>query len=1140
MPGEVSGQGSDLTPEQQRLLKEANALHAVAVQLSQQAKLTEAADHFQKILDLLVLTYPKPKYPQGHPDLIQCRNELGTLLRTQREYAKAESVYREAIDMSRELFSKTRYPHGHVVFASSLSNLSVLYVYQHEYAKAEPWAQEALEMRRALFPKDKYPQGHPQIAHSLTNLGGLYQMQADYAKAEAFYDEALEMYRSLYPKAQHSQGHLQLAHTLNNLGTLFKIQREYAKAKMFYQEAVAMYRAIYPKAQFPHGHPQLAVGLTNLADLSRTEQEYPKAEASYREALEIYRAIYPKGKYPQGHPDLANSLNALGFLLCSQGEYAKAEPLVYEALGMTKALYPKSKYARGHAALAFSLSIVGAWFQDQQQYAKAEPYVRQALQMNEALYPKAEYAQGHPHLTASLQNLGILLLELGEDAKAEPLLRDALEMNQALYPKAKYPRGHSDLAHSLNNLGALFRSQGQYAKAETVWREALAMTRMLYPKTQYPQGHPQLAHSLNNLGGLFHERGEHAQAEPFYREALDLYTQLANRLAQIAPEPVALNAAVTFPMARDGLLSATKHMSGWDTRTYDAIWHSRAALTRVYQRRHLAVSAAAVDDSVRKGWDDLQVLRRQREQLIMAPLPKSSDHRRDTLQKLNQEIDTVEQSVLHQLPAVKHYEDLAKLGPDALRKLLPANAVLIDFLRYTHFEQDPRKPGDKGEKRTVRYLAFVVSRQDVQRVELGTAAETDLPVRQWRETITAKPPVGNEAARKAQEANLARQGAALRRLLWQPIEKCLPPGTVTVYVAPDGELTQLPWTALPGKRTDCVLLDDYALAVLPHGPFLLEQLVPAPPRAAKRAPFPNGLLLAGGIDYDCKPIASVVASGEPDNVVKQKVVWDYLKGTDDERRLLATLLQKTGPKVTANLNGAGVPTVRLRQELERCRYAHVATHGFFADAKFRSVLQLDPKLFDRIEFTEGVIGQRMGAGARSPLVLSGLVCAGANLPETPERGILSADAIAGLLLDDLHIAVLSACDTGIGDVAGGEGVFGLQRAFHIAGCKNVVASLWKVDDAATAALMTRFYGHLFAEDAANRLPPIEALRRAQLELYRHPELIPTWAKGEQRSPGKPRPATIPAPAETPPELLTSEGRAPIRLWAAFTLSGRGS
>jgi CHAT domain-containing protein len=351
-------------------------------------------------------------------------------------------------------------------------------------------------------------------------------------------------------------------------------------------------------------------------------------------------------------------------------------------------------------------------------------------------------------------------------------------------------------------------------------------------------------------------------------------------------------------------------------------------------------------------------------------------------------------------------------------------------------------------------------------------------------------------------------------------------------------LTQAPRAALPASKKDDVLLDDYALAVLPHGPFLLEQLSPPAPRSEKRARPPEGLLLVGGVRYDDRPaVGTQTAQRGSESVVGQPVSWGYLQGTEQERQLLEKLLAKTGPKVTTELSGTEAATERLREELGQARYAHVATHGFFADRQFRSVLQLDEKLFARRMSFEGTI-RRIGEGARSPLVLCGLVCAGANLPDTP-HGILSADAIAGLLLDDLQLAVLSACDTGIGDVAGGEGVFGLQRAFHIAGCANVVASLWKVDDAATAALMTRFYGHLFHEDQGQRLPPIEALRRAQLELYRHPELIPDWARGEQRAPGKPRPATTPPPPETPPELVTSAGRAPVRLWAAFTLSGAG-
>src|SRR5262249_41016789 len=143
--------------------------------------------------------------------------------------------------------------------------------------------------------------------------------------------------------------------------------------------------------------------------------------------------------------------------------------------------------------------------------------------------------------------------------------------------------------------------------------------------------------------------------------------------------------------------------------------------------------------------------------------------------------------------------------------------------------------------------------------------------------------------------------------------------------------------------------------------------------------------------------------------------------------------------------GAAAGTAQLQGDLPRARYAHLATHGFFADARFRSAFQVDE---NQHRF---VTVDRRTAGARSPLVLSGLVLAGANRTgeqAAPDRGILTAEALVGLRLDEMELAVLSACDTGRGsfNVAGGEGVYALPRAFHLAGCHNVVASLWKVDD----------------------------------------------------------------------------------------------
>jgi CHAT domain-containing protein len=173
-------------------------------------------------------------------------------------------------------------------------------------------------------------------------------------------------------------------------------------------------------------------------------------------------------------------------------------------------------------------------------------------------------------------------------------------------------------------------------------------------------------------------------------------------------------------------------------------------------------------------------------------------------------------------------------------------------------------------------------------------------------------------------------------------------------------------------------------------------------------------------------------------------------------------------------------------------------------------------------------------------VLSGLVLAGANRPSgsaaqadpaADDLGIVTAEAIAGLPLPGLELAVLSACETGLGLVGGGEGVFGLQRAFHLAGAHNVVASLWRVDDEATAALMAVFYDQLWQQGK----PAIEALRTAQLTLYDHSEQAGALARA-RGTPDFEKLVSRPMDSSGAPAAVR---RADAKDWAAFVLSGGG-
>jgi CHAT domain-containing protein len=319
---------------------------------------------------------------------------------------------------------------------------------------------------------------------------------------------------------------------------------------------------------------------------------------------------------------------------------------------------------------------------------------------------------------------------------------------------------------------------------------------------------------------------------------------------------------------------------------------------------------------------------------------------------------------------------------------------------------------------------------------------------------------------------------------------------------------------------------------VPHGLFLLDQLT-APPTKEK---VPDLLLAVGDVSYDQKPKA-LAKEETPVNrsaEVGEKVVfWPKLPGTLKE---LEQVIQLAGHRPVVRRTGSDASTEQLLADLsdpkKPPRYVHLATHGFFADPRFRSVLQVDADLFQYRGFQD-----RARPGDRNPLVLSGIVLAGANLlpPKDlkallqDDRGILTAEVIAGLPLRQLELVVLSACETGLGEVAGREGVYGLQRAFHLAGAKNVVASLWKVDDEATAALIGLFYHNLWQE----KQPTLQALRQAQLFLYRHPERIGVLAAARG-------PKDLGKIVSLPPDpKLLPGGKAPVKLWAGFVLSGAG-
>lgn len=955
-------------------------------------------------------------------------------------------------------------------------------------ADAVKAVEEALAIGRRLYPAAEYPDGHRELATTLTNLGFMHQLQGQYAAAERRYGEALAMRRRLF----RDQAHSDVAYTLANLAVVYEFQGKFAAAEGQLTEALGILRRVHPA-----GHVDVAQCLINLGTLHTRQGKHAAALPLMGEAIDIVR------RSPRGDPrHLIRALTELAVLHSDQGQHSIAEGLHAEALEKARALPPG-----GREVVATAATNLATVYTRQGKYAAAEPLLKEAL---EARRKTKGESSG---VVNSLNNLAALYSHREEWAAAEKLSKEALDMARRVYPP-----DHADVATCLNSLALAYTSLGQYAAAEPLLRDALEMRRRVYPSE-----HPHVAHSLNGVAFLNFYQGRHAAAGSDFAAALEMYRRLATRYARESSEGKTLTLLATLPAVRDGFLSNALAGGGDAAAAYAAVWADKGFVARVYEHRHLRARAAATDPQAAATLADLADARRRRAELLVTVAttdPDTLKQRDADLRRYEARVAELTAALNARLPTIERADRLAAAGPDDLRKVLPPDAAVVDFIRYVRYEQDKDVPGRKGEKRTPRYLAFVVSKAGVAWADLDAAAAIEPAVTAWREAI-AGDPLRNLPPAPAEKTD--ELGARVRSLVWDRVRRALPPGTTTVYVCPDAALCQVPFVALPGDKPGTVLLEDFALATVPHAPFLLDKLSPDDPRPRPAA----GVLVVGGVKYDAAlPAAdpkAVAVRGEPLLKPGAKPGWAPLPATAAEAGGVAAAAAHKKLPVTRLAGEQATPDAVLAA-LPRVRAAHLATHGFFADPAFRSVLQFDEREYETTRW-----GERVGRAANSPLVMTGLVLAGANDPKAAARGIVTGEALIDLDLSGLDLAVLSACDTGLGDVAGGQGVFGLQRAFHYAGTRDVVASLWKVPDEATGALMALFYQNLWDKG----LSPIEALRRAQLEVYKNPAAVAELAAAFR---GKFKEVDAGGRAWVPP---AKGGKAPPLVWAAFALSGPG-
>lgn len=990
--------------------------------------------------------------PAGAQDPAALNQRVSALLDAGK-YADALPLAHQAVELSEQTHGAT-----HPAIAPSLNNLALAYEATGAYAKAEPVFLRALAIYRdAKGPND------PAVATTLNNLGSLYRTMGAYAKAEPFFKQALAIKEtSLGPD------HPDVATSLNNLAELYRTVGQYGKAEPLYRRTLSLYEKTL-------GPSHLAVGVArnNLALLYDETGDYAQAEPLYRAALAIYeQALGPT------HPDVANTLNNLAGLYQATGLYEKAAPLYQRALAV------REKVLGGdHPDVATSLNNLGDLYRALGAYAKAEPLYRRAYTINvKALGPE------HRAVAATVNNLAMMYEAVGNYAEAERVYRGAV----ALYEKALGPT-HADYATAVNNLAVLYHTTGAYNRAEPLFRHVLTLRQnALGPE------HPAVAGSLLNLASVTAAQGNYAGAIRYVQTAAALEDRLIPNVFAFTTEKQKLQFMQTLSGSYYGFLSLVQQHLTQDPAVV------REALQLVWRRKGLVFDAesraretmhARLPDAARKSADEAVALRGELAGLLLhRPAGLTAAQHHAAIEALLAQIEDRERQ-LAGVSAVFARERAQKMADiAAVARRLPPRAALIEFVKFRGYDF---RVGDWGS--SWRYLAFVLTATGtVTLVDLGEADPLEAAARRAVESIHvamstrgvqilpgAKKPVPPTRKSDPSLPTLAD----LYQKLWAPLAPALGDAD-RVMLSPDGLLNLVPFVALRDGAGQ-FLVERHALAYLTTGRELVgaDQVV---------APSQSALLLVANPAFDLK--TGAVGKGGGGVALRYGLVrggFEPLPGTGQEARDIPSLV--SGEAGAKTVLVAAQATERAVKEARSPRIMHLATHGFFlqdapaaSSENTRGLTLSKPKMAgkadskpagqDELQTARAAFQPSSGQKYENPLVRSGLAFAGANhaLDATGgDDGLLTALEITGMDLAGTDLVVLSACETAVGEVRTGEGVFGLRRAFAIAGAKNLMMSLWPVGDEVTANQMKSFYGKL-----QKSVPPAEALRQAQVETIR--------------------------------------------------------
>jgi CHAT domain-containing protein len=429
---------------------------------------------------------------------------------------------------------------------------------------------------------------------------------------------------------------------------------------------------------------------------------------------------------------------------------------------------------------------------------------------------------------------------------------------------------------------------------------------------------------------------------------------------------------------------------------------------------------------------------------------EDSDQFQSSLDSLTTLVNGLETDLSRQSASFRKKQQISVCNVDSIRASLPENSCLIEYLKFDYLKLQP-------DSAIPHYLVMVVSK-DTEPVilNIGPAPPIDKLIDSYRQHLLRVSLAGLPSDDEVEEyRGLAKE---LYRLIWKPVESRTSDKDL-VLIAPDGGLNLVSFAGLPDDA-GTYLIERHPIHYLSAGRDLFRLKDVATPAV--------GLLALGDPDYDASVTDRLMNTTSHQNSVAEreytlsqstrmgrgefrgmKVV--PLPWTRREVNRIARAWKTTWNEPGEILCGVDASEDRLKAEAPGKRVIHLATHGYFLQDTATS------------EYSEGEAEQYDGSAMRNPLLKSGLFLAGANQrgqivdSSDLDDGILTAFEVSAMNLQGTEWVVLSACESGLGEVKAGEGVWGLRRAFQMAGARTVISALWSIPDKQTVSIMEQLY-----------------------------------------------------------------------------------